>query len=758
MISFGSDQTNLRPVPPLVDRHSVHGPNSVAETASGRRRCERSTGKGVANYSIVVGVLAMARRKRTSRSVQREGHPRLFRAGILVVHGVGNQKEGSTARLVARRIVAALSEVGEDATYTTMAVTDEGPRGYCVSMTGHRPVLVAECHWAEIIRETRGRGLLDVLRRLWLVVAVLPFLLAAVILPRAHEGAALDAIATTTATRTWALRETVASVRRLAPTMWRLVTLVGIILLAGVGLAQLTAEVLITVIVGACVLLWVLLRWRWDVIEHVRVASLGARALALIEERMVRDIDYVAERCDEVWIIGHSQGGYLAHRILAQRGRGRWPTVKKFTGLASGLRPIRLIASVQDHRWAWTGWLVLTSMTIMLLAMVWGYEPGGVINTEGSRILSLALLLGMVQPLGIWGASPLSAAILENAWPSQWAMLPILALGVLVFASGVIVSRRVRRESTPIPAIPSRIIWEELTSPSDIVGSMSVPEIPTTALCRTIPSLRQPIGDHLMASYLSRRSTFRMEMARWVSRTTSATPKFRNLDAVTEDLAQLSERSYQVRLAVQGAGILVFVMLPVAIFGRSLARAATNFVAWGVAVAVGVAVITAFWWWIGARRRMVRFVRGAGSAEHYRPHKWIRRPTWSVIASGLCAVVAVLGAFGAHAYAGLLGGENMSEASRLSVSMFDSGGSLMVAAMITMVAVWLAIARVAGVRRTLMVAMVFPIDAMKTLSAAGDAWLQFGAPGVAVPLMTGAGLLIAILGSRVLAAPTSTSR
>ncbi|PRB69162.1 hypothetical protein CQ027_17335 [Microbacterium sp. MYb32] len=642
---------------------------------------------------------------------------------------------GATARFAATRAARALVDVGEEAREVPLPALAGTPRAHQLTMPGLRPVLIAESHWASIIRERRKNGSRDVLARCWMVVSVLPFLLAAVVSPRAHEKHVPD-----TRLAWWNF----GWVRELGPALWRTVTVIGIALLVGVSLSLLPLWALLSVLALTPAVLWVTLRWRWDVIEHIRVVSIQSDARTAVEERLVRDIEYVSERCDEVWIVGHSQGGYLAHRVLAERGRGRWLNVKKFTGLASGLRPIRLISMVREHRWGWSGWLMLTGVAMMMAAMVWGYEPGGFANTAGSRLLSQTMLLGLAQPLATLGESEVPTLIFGNALPTQWGMFPLLGAGITLLAAGAWTGRRHRRSMSMIPSIPSRVIWEELTSPNDIVGSMPIPEIPSTVLRRTIPSLRQPVGDHLMGSYLSRRSTFRLEVARWIARPAVRSAKFASLDAVTDDLAHLSERSYRLRLTVQMVFIFLLILVPVATIGRSLLAASAAFIYIAVGVAMSIAILAGIWWYAGATWRISRYLRAVREAEEYLPSRWSTRPAWVTALTGTVALLTVLGSLSTLAYADLVAAVRLVG---VAAAMEGSAGALMAAAIPTTAALCLAVAGLRMVRGFLILGGLFVGRSILELGEGGEEWLALGAPGIWMPLLAGLGLLVALIGN-----------
>lgn len=692
----------------------------------------------------------MTRRRSKRKAAKPANSPsRPYAVGILIVHGVGNQRARSTVNLFTRRICETLAEVGVQAVASDVHPSPDCPPAKELTFKDGRPVLLAEGYWADMIRDLRRNGLRDVAARAGLVLAVLPFLLAAAVLPRSHE---LSSTSGTVPRSTWrsvvSPREFLRDFARDAPTAWRIITLLNVVLLTGLAARWLPWQVTVAALVASPFVIWVLLRWRWDVIEHIRMASLESDELEAVQARLTRDIDYIADLCEVVWVIGHSQGGYLAHRVLAQHARGRWRQVRRFTGLASGIRPISLVSTFRGPRWVVSGWLSLFGGVMMTAGMVWGLEPGGLLNTSGSRVMMQSMLLLIAQPLALLHAGQIADIVLANLMPTQWFAIPIVCVGFALAVAGSRVGHRAKRQLSAVPALPSRIFWEELASPSDIVGSMSVPEVPRSTTCRVLPSLRQPVVDHLMQSYFSRSSIFRFEVARWMTRGSGVESRFDELRTMTDDLTCLGERTYRLRLAVQAASIFLFVLMPVIMFGRSLFDATVSFTFWGFGIAVAIAAIAGLWWHVASNRQISRFVRGAQNGETFIPRPFSRRRRWATATSALASGVALLGSFGTLSYAGLVRHYASSEEVNVLVTgLGQSGGVMMIAAISGIASICLATVGLRSVRLLLFIAMLCCGCSVLILLGIGESWVALGAPGLAVSLVGTACTFVALVGN-----------
>lgn len=713
------------------------------------------------------------KQKRTRKPAAQQS--KAYRAGIVVVHGVGNQRPGATIEHVTRRIGATLRELGLHAESADVPATlrelegaqpeatgsaagDGEPRAKGIEMGGARPVLVAEAHWSDIVRDHREKGWRPAVSRIWFVVAVLPYLFSAVLAPRTHEmkKSASEASAQHSSKRSTLDHEINEMVVQ-APTMWRGITAMALVLAVALAFAAWEPWIVGLAIAGSVALLLLLTRSSFDVIEHVRMAGLGRAELELVLARVGATVDHVAGVCDEVWVIGYSQGGYIAHRLLAENRTSRWPAVVRFTGVASGLRPIRLIEAVRSRSWILAGWVWMGALASLTAGILLLFEPGGPLNSEGSRLwVHTAVLFFAQAPMMI--AEPMRIAPLwqivsaggSSLMPTQWWWLACLLLALVCIIIAVLLQRRGGATLPDIPALPKRIRWEEVTSPSDLVGSMSVPDIPETVTERTMPSMRQPVLDHLLTSYLGARSMLRFEIAEWLMRAALGSRRIRGLHDCTKDLTDLAERTYRLRMTVQLLFLVFAVVLP-AMLGASLLTAASTVLYAGMALAVITALLAGIWWFVASSKRVGRFVRDATTELALPSTSATRRrgrskfgPRITIVA----AFVGFLGGWGCFLLAAVQQSSGRAELRPLIAALQSAGITLFGVALLALVAFCLAVVRLRGVRAVLALSVIVLMNELGLLRQVGPVWQEQYWPGVTPLVVTGIVVVAALLWSR----------
>ncbi|GAA1778061.1 hypothetical protein [Leucobacter iarius] len=647
---------------------------------------------------------------------------------MIVIHGVGNQTRGATTDLVARRLAETLAEVGVTTRSEDTPPASDVPAATELFIGSSRPVLVAEGYWADLIRQRRGKKLRSFLQRVWFGIPVLPFLFSAALAPRAHESALFSEPQKKSWKSLFSFRDEWAFARRAWPTLWRCITMIAVVLLAIAGVKWLGLLATLAVLGALAIASWFLLRGRWDVLEHLRVAGLETETLALIEDRLVGSIDHLAAQCDEIWIVGHSQGGYLAHRLLTGPHRNRWSNVTKYTGLASGMRPIRLISIYREWRWTVSGWLNLIGGALVMIGTWVASEPGGLLSSDGWRQTVGAQLLIIARP-DIFMLGELPELAMNDIIPTDWSSVPFFLAGIVFVACGLTIGAKARSTNPTLLALPSRVEWEELASPSDLVGSMSIPEVPSSANFRVVPSLRQPLADHFMSAYFSRLSIFRFEAARWLTGSDRSRAAFANLQEAEHALRDLTDRTYRLRFGIQMALIVPAVALPVAL-GASLFGLATSYLKIGLIVAGVVACVAAFWWFGSARRIVTRFVEASIVKEFkFLPPR--RRPTWAVMVGAFAGLLSALSAFSLTLYGQLLVAHGEADQTGALVQGLGSAGTrLMSVAVLSFLAVSFAAAQVRGVRALLFFALVWAGSALGILDQIGRPWVDAWMPGL----------------------------
>lgn len=300
---------------------------------------------------------------------------RPYPRGMLVVHGIGSSKSGDTRKLFARAIKHGITQAGGKAQVTDVTVPGGFPQSR-VDIHGAPSVLLAEAYWADAISALNGWDLHRVGRQLLALARMTPFLLAGAVGPRAHEPDPSHTIPQAGANSSSLWNQ----VRALAPMLWRMATLygvaIGLSLLIG---AAVTRHWLAFALILLAVALVVLLG-KSKLLGQVRIAALEDTEIAPALTRIRDSLGQMEAVCDEVWVIAHSQGGYLAHRVLTEDGSNAHPRVKRFTGVASGLRPIQLASLVRSAWWTALGWIGLAGGVFAAVFLVLMLTPGGLLS------------------------------------------------------------------------------------------------------------------------------------------------------------------------------------------------------------------------------------------------------------------------------------------------------------------------------------------------------------------------------------------
>ena len=612
-----------------------------------------------------------------------------------------------------------------------------------IEVDGQASTLIVEAHWASVVGTMRRNGALPGIRRLWFILRVLPYLLPALIAPRFHETPGNGRSSTPHSRRRWlaSLRSDADEIVSLAPTMARALTLYTVLFGTGLALTALPPLAAVGVFVVAFVALVAFLGSSRDVSEHVRLATLADGELRPVLDRIAASLDLADEQCEEIWVIGHSQGGYLAHRLLADRAN-RWPAVRRFTGVASGVRPIRLVSDVTD-RAATAAWMTLLSAVLVAIGVVLLFEPGAPLNTPGSKDITLFTLAATVSPSVLLS---FPTAFAGDSWrdliPTNWSFVLFFAAGY----AGTALAKRVNRSfgdgPAPVPDLPSVIDWQELSARGDVVGSMSVPELPASAQQVTIPSVNSPVLDHLLTSYLGARSILRFDLAVWMTRRSN-----RHIENLRTSLTHLSESNYVFRVSAQILFVVTVIGLPMSMGVPPLAIVPAVIVP-GILLAAVTAVWTFTRWRRGSSERISAFAVGTATKVSPVYPARIVRSRKSLVASSLTALFACLGGVSMFLVAAI-GDLSRSAVPPVLIEQIRSSGThLLLAALAAMVGWCLGVAGARGVRAWLAFACFSAALSLLALVAAGEAWAVRLFPGGHIALLVLVGCVLALAWSR----------
>ncbi|MFI7321886.1 esterase/lipase family protein [Streptomyces venezuelae] len=298
--------------------------------------------------------------------------------------------------------------------------------------------------------------------------------------------------------------------RHMARMGWRFLTLV--VLLA--AFAALLMEHPWWTVGGATVLV-ALSCTRLNVADHVIMAAARDQEREELLDFLEERLRWMRAHCDKIVIVAHSQGGFLAHQLMARHGGRNQSKVVRMVGVGSGLKPIWLL---QQIRRPFT-WAVAWMLPIASLCLGWGTSP--LIEPSNSEVAAGMLMqLEAITPslaLPLAAQSPeFSTAMLNGMADSmeriqsglllvgdmtweRWAAIAVSA--TLTLMCGLIIRFRIHPEAKsllalPVPKSRERLKWEEYSSQHDMVGRMLLPTLPKDVEQEATPVLGHPLGDH----------------------------------------------------------------------------------------------------------------------------------------------------------------------------------------------------------------------------------------------------------------------
>ncbi|MGW5235276.1 hypothetical protein ACWEQU_23990 [Streptomyces nodosus] len=434
-----------------------------------------------------------------------------WRVGYLFVHGIGNQKPGTTLEW-GRTTFDALRDVHGEQFLSwrdqPLAASPENAATrhaeVVVSLGGgesHR-ALFAEALWADKFTEL-GRP--SIRRTLTFLVASLP-LLFWVVGPDRRDLRVL-------ASPSRGLRARGEAGLVQTRLVWRLLTLAVIATALTYGIWLAARSLLVSALLLG-LLAW-FARSRRNLLWHVRVAAVDEGQTRLLLAHLHHKVAWMERRCDEVVVVAHSQGGYLMHRVLSPTADRRHPKVRRFIGVGSGLKPISLLKTFDNSRIGPGLWGLVAIVPGWLWGLgPWTWQPLGWLTQTVLRQLYLALQV-TVMPSAALGDARLAelhreaiAAELHRALEAAPSLRLDLAHGAAIVVSLALASLLGRLIHAALDARPPcplsldhhrrRIEWREYSSPHDMVGRMLGPTLPDDVEQPWITPVGQPLSDHTL--------------------------------------------------------------------------------------------------------------------------------------------------------------------------------------------------------------------------------------------------------------------
>lgn len=509
---------------------------------------------------------------------------------VVLVHGIGNQRPGDQLARWGEPCVNALNELpGVSATRASdfpdhcLPATRGEPflaRDYTVQAPSNRAIRLrmVEANWSRCFRRPWLRTILWLIKLLPASILLFTF--------DARDRAGLDELEKQNPWRR-AVSDAAADLKPLnwlKPSewdrvQWRFIMRIGTLSALILCFAGLFAvlPLLGRVLLLAIPLALLINPWT-NLASHVIVAMENQHAYREIFTRVEDCFTQAAGNSKAVTVLGHSQGGFIAHDVLST-GRPLDAVSLSFIGLGSGLKPITVLRDVRKVRVLIPLWLALVGI-VLLATSVWR-----VLDTKpGMPILQLlrGYIFAFAEALygSVTSLQELNPRVTEMLDPRNSFSLDfdavsvvLLLIGVLLWVMGILLpSSRAAKKAfrdgavvrSPWPGDETSdgwpdSRWAEMASYHDSVGRMLFPELPTGVLQIPVSLGGNPLADHV--SYFRRYSIVPRLVA---ERILCAATRESSSDSTGMSLAQLmltlSQRRRRLRNSALIGGVMSLVL------------------------------------------------------------------------------------------------------------------------------------------------------------------------------------------------------
>lgn len=378
--------------------------------------------------------------------------------GILLIHGIGNRKRGSTLRKQGKVIAGEIAKIAssDDSRRSeyTLKITDDEYTEYtidCGSTSPYRKIYIRESHWAD--NNTFKRA--SKRKILWFLTRI-PLILIFFFYDR----------------RDLSSKNTLSKIFR-------------ILIRITIGLSLLSIPILTiryifrgeysntSILIVYLILLVLIILAFIAIIElfnYIRIAVEGKKELLDIEEGIRKDISLFPKTVKKISIVAHSQGGYLAYKLLENKS----PEAKKVHRLfcvGSGIIPITILKEASMKRIIYSWFLFLLFISLVILGTLFLGDSSIYLFYQLIKIIIVDL--NPIQMfLGVLGAQSMNASGAINfiGWVDIIKFSLFLAILMLAHTVIYIFSKIILK----ITINPLDIkVWEEYSSVHDIVGRLS---------------------------------------------------------------------------------------------------------------------------------------------------------------------------------------------------------------------------------------------------------------------------------------------
>lgn len=378
--------------------------------------------------------------------------------GILLIHGIGNRKKGSTLRkqgkVIAREIANIASSDDSQRSEYTIKITDDEYTEYtidCGSASPYRKIYIRESHWADnnTFKRASKRKILWFLTRIPLILIF--FFYDWRDLSNENSWSKIFRIL---------IRITIGLSLLSIPILTIRYIFRGEYSNTSILIVYLILLVLIIITFIAIIKLF----------NYIRIAVEGKNELLDIEEGIRKDISLFPKTVKSISIVAHSQGGYLAYKLL-ENNSSEAKKVHRLFCVGSGIIPITILkeASMKRLICGWLLFLIFISMVTYGILFLGDSSVHLLYQLVKSFAVNLNPIYIFLRLTGNLAANNPGDINFIN-WTDIDKFILFLVILLVAYAVIYIYSKIILK----ITISPLDIkVWEEYSSVHDIVGRLS---------------------------------------------------------------------------------------------------------------------------------------------------------------------------------------------------------------------------------------------------------------------------------------------
>ena len=415
-----------------------------------------------------------------------------FDASVLLIHGIGNQSPGDLLDWTPF-IIDEIKKAANAEGWRYQKVKSDSRITICLTKESScRKISFQECIWSDSFTRPTAQSMF------WWALFRLPMLPLLLLTPDNEDLERLKKIDHKTNVDGPLIRFAV-RLLLLIGTVALLIALIGHILIAirhiGITLTTFIAAV-ITVSVWMFRKKLEALHRHYNLTGHVRVAASQAVGKnSEISSRVNEAVSQICSISNNVTILAHSQGGFLAYEQLS-KSQQRYE-VSRLIGVGSGLRSITTLAACENKRKIIGVWLILFLNLLSILLSLYvlsKFSPlfKSVLElTKNFTPYILACIMPSDSSARILFSGLLSA--FPGARDGMHAVAALVLSAIFSVMSAIVASKTFTLKVDDIAGLE----WLEITTPHDVVGRVPFPKLPDRVPNLLVGAEGNPLFDHL---------------------------------------------------------------------------------------------------------------------------------------------------------------------------------------------------------------------------------------------------------------------